>query len=36
MVDQQGAKYSSSRENRQELEGQLSFEGPLGFKVGKS
>jgi len=30
MVDQQGAKHSGNGENRQELE------GPLSFKVGKS
>jgi len=30
MVDQKGAKYSGNGENRQELE------GPLSFKVGKS
>jgi len=29
MVDEQGAKYSGNRENRQELE------GPLSFKDGK-
>jgi hypothetical protein len=29
MVDQQGAKYSGNRENRQQLE------GPLSFKVGE-